>query len=61
MTFIFVSPEAGSDTSRMGVMNMLGVFFVMIAGVVVGFVLLILEWFSAAIGDYSTVSIYSCL
>ena len=39
------------DASRMGVQNMLGVFVFMLGGVVVGFVILIAEWLTAAIRD----------
>ena len=38
----------------MGVVNMLGVFIFMIVGVIIGFLVLILEWFTVSLADYST-------
>ncbi|XP_048581549.1 glutamate receptor ionotropic, kainate 2 isoform X2 [Nematostella vectensis] len=40
-----------SDTSKMGINNMLGVFIFMVAGIAIGGVLLVLEWFVAAYSD----------
>ncbi|XP_031560849.1 glutamate receptor 2-like isoform X2 [Actinia tenebrosa] len=43
--------ESKTDAYRMGLMNMLGVFIFMLAGVVIGLIFLIIEWWAAAVGD----------
>ena len=40
-----------TDTSSMGVVNMLGVFIFMLAGIIVGGFILIIEWIAAAFKD----------
>ena len=40
-----------TDTSSMGVVNMLGVFIFMLAGIIVGGFILIIEWIIAAFRD----------